>query len=139
MEELFFELERRLTEPASQERVLRKLGTQVLDAWRDSLMTGGHGSFMPLAPSTVRAKMSGGYPLIPLIRTRAMLYSLTEGRGDNVFEVHGNEATVGTSDPKAGYHVTGGGRLPQRDFTTLSAHDMGLMSDTAAAWVRGEL
>ena len=139
MEELFADLERRLTDPASQERVLRKLGNQVLDAWRENILTSGHGTFAPLSDRTLREKIAGGYPLIPLIRERHLLGSMAEGGENNVFDVRAGEIVVGTGDPKAGWHKSGTERMPARDFSELRAEDLGLMADTTARWVRGEL
>ncbi len=139
MDELFAELERRLTDPASQERVLRKLGGQVLGAWRENILTSGHGTFAPLADRTLSEKIAGGYPLIPLIRERHLLGSLAEGGENNVFEVRDGEIVVGTGDLKAGWHKSGTERMPARDFTELRPEDLGLMADTTAAWVRGDL
>lgn len=60
----------------------------------------------------IKAKKWGNKPILQA--SGDMYKSLTATGGDNVYEESPLELTLGTKDPKAGYHQRGGGRLPQR-------------------------
>ena len=54
---------------------------------------------------------------VPILQASGKMYrSLTqEGAENSVYQEDALELTIGTSDPKAGYHQRGGSRLPKRE------------------------
>jgi phage gpG-like protein len=98
----------------------------VFPSIREQFYTSGHGGWAPLRPRTILDKMAGGYPLIPEIRTRRLLGSFQRGAPENIFEVNGNTATMGTTVPYAAEQQYGDPtrRLPARPFVVVTDKDI---------------
>ena len=76
---------------------------------------GPSGKWKALSPAyaAIKAKKYGNVPI--LTATGQMMKSLTSrGAANSVMQQTATEMTIGTSDPKAGYHQRGNRRLPQR-------------------------
>ena len=76
---------------------------------------GPSGKWKSLSPkyAVIKAKKYGNVPI--LTASGQMMKSLTSrGAANSVLEQTATEMTIGTSDPKAGYHQRGNRRLPQR-------------------------
>jgi len=76
---------------------------------------GPSGKWKSLSPqyAAIKAKKYGNVPI--LTATGQMMKSLTSrGAANSVMQQTATEMTIGTSDPKAGYHQRGNRRLPQR-------------------------
>jgi phage gpG-like protein len=81
----------------------------------------GFGEWEPLAESTLRQKEAHGYPLDPLVRTGALLASLTDP--GQAADVSDDRMTWGTDVDYAHFHQDGGttpGRPPQRKVLDIS-------------------
>jgi len=76
---------------------------------------GPSGKWKSLSPkyAAIKARKYGNVPI--LTATGQMMKSLTSrGAANSVMQQTATEMTIGTSDPKAGYHQRGNRRLPQR-------------------------
>ena len=76
---------------------------------------GPSGKWKALSPqyAAIKAKKYGSVPI--LTASGEMMKSLTSrGAANSVMEQTADSMTIGTSDPKAGYHQRGNRRLPQR-------------------------
>ena len=76
---------------------------------------GPSGKWKSLSPkyAAIKARKYGNVPI--LTASGQMMKSLTSrGAANSVLEQTATEMTIGTSDPKAGYHQRGNRRLPQR-------------------------
>lgn len=137
--QLFDDMWGRLSDSQQVRRVLSSMGDAVLDAMTLNIATAGHGSWPPLAPSTIAEKQRHGYPLEPLIRTWRLSQSLNEGGMDNVFDLTDTTVEVGTSTPYAIYHTGAGPRqhLPERDFSALMPSDWDTVQSTFDTWLEG--
>lgn len=90
------------------------VGQTLLAAVDENLATSGHGTFPPLAPSTLRQKARKGQSSKPLFATEAMAASNEVENGNNFSEVT-------NSKPYSIFHVSKAPRtrLPLRDFFAL--------------------
>lgn len=102
-------LQAKRTRPA-----MKAVANKLVAAVDENLETSGHGTFPPLAPSTIRRKARMGYGAKPLFATGKMAASNEPEYGDDF-------AAATNDDPKVGVHVSDGPRthLPQRDFFAM--------------------
>lgn len=81
---------------------------------------GGTSKWKPLSSpyKERKAKRYGEQPI--LVATGYMRTSLTSAGQGSVVDKQPLEMTLGSSDPKTGYHNRGGGRLPKREIFDFS-------------------
>jgi phage gpG-like protein len=93
-----------------------------------------------LKPATVADRIRQGYggdhPILQ--RTGDLARSLAPGGANNIFQTAPNSLTVGTSDPKAGYHQYGTRRMVARPVVGLSFTRRSLIVRTLGDYVRAQ-
>jgi hypothetical protein len=117
--------------------------TQVGLDWQDEFTAnfvgegGVYGGWAPLAPSTVAEKARLGYGGGTLVRTGALMDSMTRrGAGGNVFNVTPRSLEVGTNIPYAAYHQQGTYKMPARHIIGLSWNMKQLVVHRFNDWVQ---
>lgn len=93
------------------------------DIEREVFSTRGHGSWPPLAESTIAQKSKHGYPLDPLVRTGALKNELTSGSAHHITP---DSMVYGTDLDYAHWHQDGGtksGRPPKRTLIDVDNVD----------------
>lgn len=93
----------------------------------------GYGEWPALAASTLAQKAAHGFPLDPLIRTRALYTSLTEPaqaatKGPQQF-------SWGTDIPYAGFHQDGTDKMPQRKVLEIRTEDRRRLEGVMVGWL----
>jgi hypothetical protein len=122
LERAFGQMESTFDKPGE---MLRETVTEWLaDTEREQFDTEGAaglgGPWQPLAPGTVRLKISEGYSPRPLERTGATWRALTSVNSlREMIEVSGDRITFRLPEP-ASYHQRGAGRLPVREVYSPS-------------------
>lgn len=82
---------------------------------------GKSGKWAPLKPKYAAIKRAryGDQPI--LSATGKMRRSLTDNAENSVYQETANDLTIGTKDPKAGYHQRGTSRMKQREILSFTA------------------
>lgn len=94
----------------------------------------GYGEWPALAASTLAQKAAHGFPLDPLVRTRALRDSLTDpniggkDRGPQRF-------VWGTDVPYAGFHQDGTDKMPQRKVLDIRTEDRRRLEHEQVSWL----
>ncbi|HMY20429.1 MAG TPA: hypothetical protein PKA58_29085 [Polyangium sp.] len=100
--------------PSKMGPTMAVVAETLVSAVDDNLETSGHGTFPPLAASTLRQKARKGWSSKPLFATGAMAAANAAESGDDYAEVTNSRSyTI--------FHVADGPRkhLPKRDFFEL--------------------
>lgn len=109
---------------------------------REQFATEGHGDWPPLAASTVAEKERHGFPPDPLIRTGALVESLTDAGQAARLDPH--QMSYGTDVDYAiyhqGYRDTGGdptdpGRPPVRKVIDITVSDRRRLEAEMVGWI----
>lgn len=94
----------------------------------------GYGEWPALAASTLAQKAAHGFPLDPLIRTRAMIDELTDpGAGSK--DVGPQTFAFGSSQPYAEFHQDGTDRMPQRKVIEIRTEDRRRLESEQVSWL----
>lgn len=112
-----------------------------------STMFGSQGAstgarWAPLSPAYARRKATTHPGRTILVREGDLRDGLTRrGGAGQIRRVTSTSLTLGTADPKAGYHSSPGGRrkMPLRNVIAMSPGDVAHWQALGAAWVKGVL
>jgi len=100
---------------------------------------GGDGTWPKLKPATIaRKKKLTAWPERILYLTGRLYSSLVPDEPDNVFDVMSDRIRYGTATPYAGYHQSGGARLPRRTILIPPAEELlqKCIEPIQAGWMR---
>jgi len=80
------------------------------------------------------------YPGQPILKASGEMFRslIEEGNADTIADVTPGQLDYGTRNPKAGYHQTGGGRLPARVVLAVTNEDREAIQNAARAYLRGQ-
>lgn len=94
----------------------------------------GYGEWPALAASTLAEKAAHGFPLDPLIRTRAMVDELTDPDA-GAKDVGPRSFSFGSSQPYAGFHQDGTPKMPQRKVIEIRLEDRRRLEGEQVSWI----
>ena len=110
-----------------------RFSDELVEIDQERFDTRGYGEWPALAASTLAQKAAHGFPLDPMIRTRALIESLTnEGQA----ATKGPKQFIwGTSVEYAAYHQAGTDRMPQRKVLEIRTEDRRRLEHEMVSWL----